>query len=433
MFLVAGMNLITLNITLDIYSAFVCMTLCLSLAAKRQKSKLWQNFLLMCVFNTGMAFGDVPTWLCTEKSNPWNIVVQWIGALIFWLCSTGMLVSFTVYMIEYLAPKVRVHQGFWRATLVLGGLHVTGILLSLWNGMFFTITAESLYQRGDWFWLSQLLPLMLYALDIMIFINYRKGLSRYDFRILSSYIALPLAGELVQMTYFGISLLPAAVSISLLLIYINIQAEQELRLERQEKELAKARIDIMLSQIQPHFLYNSLTTIRQLCDVNPAQAKETIRNFAQFLRGNMNSLKSQAPIPFEQELIHVENYLALEHQRFQGRLKVVYDIQSTDFSIPPLTLQPIVENAVRHGIMKREEGGTVTIRTQETDKAYFVIVEDDGVGILPTLETDDKQTHIGIQNVRERLYMLCDADIQIHSKPGVGTIAVITIPKEVEG
>lgn len=81
--------------------------------------------------------------------------------------------------------------------------------------------------------------------------------------------------------------------------------------------------------------------------------------------------KARAPIPFEQELLHAENYLSLERQRFQNRLKVVYEITARDFSIPSLTLQPIVENAVRHGVLRREEGGTVTIRTEETPDAYL--------------------------------------------------------------
>ncbi|MDO5574642.1 MAG: histidine kinase [bacterium] len=420
-----------INVTLDIYSALVCMILCGSLfSAQGKKARLRLYFLLMCMFNFGMALGDIPSWTCSGFTRSWYPVAQWIGALVFWLCSTGMLLFFTAYLIEYLSPKVHVHRVFWHVALVLGGMHIAGVLLSVGNGMFFTITAENVYQRGDWFWFSQLLPLLIYVLDIVIFAFYHQVLSMRDFHILSSYIALPLVCELIQMTHFGVSLLPAGVSVSLLLIYINIQSEQELRLERQEKELAEARIDIMLSQIQPHFLYNSLTAIRQLCDENPAQAKETIHDFAQFLRGNMNSLKSKAPIPFEQELSHVENYLALEQQRFQGRLHVNYEIKIRNFSIPPLTIQPIVENAVRHGILKREAGGTVTIQTKENDMAYLVIVEDDGVGMQPVMQNDHEHMHIGIENVRERLAAICAGTLTFYSVPDKGTTVVITIPKE---
>ena len=200
-------------------------------------------------------------------------------------------------------------------------------------------------------------------------------------------------------------------------------------MERQVKELAEQRIDIMLSQIQPHFLYNSLTTIRRLCDNDPQKAKETIKDFSMFLRANMNSLKSKAPIPFEQELTHVRNYLTLEQQRFQERLNVIYDIQSEDFYLPPLTLQPIVENAVRHGVLKREDGGTITIRTSETEKGHIIIVEDDGVGI-GTMDEKDGHAHIGVENVRGRLNALCNGTLELQGKVGFGTIMTITLPKE---
>lgn len=164
----------------------------------------------------------------------------------------------------------------------------------------------------------------------MIFAFYHKGLKKEDFRILSSYIAIPLVAEIVQILNFGIALLCPAVTMALLIIYINIQSEQELWLEQQEKELSEARIDIMLSQIQPHFLYNSLVAIHQLCDEDPEEAKEAIRNFTLFLRANMDSLKSKVLIPFKQELQHTESYLKLEQKRHMDRLRVVWNIHARD-------------------------------------------------------------------------------------------------------
>ena len=420
-----------INIALDLYSAAVCTILCIYLWKGRgKKDRLRFYFLLTCGFNVGISLGDIPSWGCTGLAKPWYPLAQWSGALVFWLCTTLILLSFTAYLIEYLSPKVTVHWGFWYGALVLGGLHIAGILLSTQNGMFFTITAENHYQRGSWFWLSQLIPFSIYGVDIAIFANYRKSLTWRDFRILSSYIALPLLAEAIQIMNFGIGLLSTGVSLGLLIIFINIQSERELQLERQEKELAEAQLEIMLSQIQPHFLYNSLTAIRRLCDKDPGQAKKAIQDFSLFLRANMNSLKSRAPIPFEQELLHVQSYLALELQRFQNRLQIVYDIRSVDFSLPPLTLQPIVENAVRHGVLKRQEGGTVTVRTRETASAYLVIVEDDGVGFGEP-DNSGQHTHIGIENVRSRLRTLCGGSLELESTAGVGTTVTITIPKEV--
>lgn len=419
-----------INIVLDLYSGAVCLILfCYLCFGRGRRDGMRRRFLLMCAFNLGMTVGDIPNWACEGFARPWYPAALWGGTMLFWLCSSLMLLAFTAYLIEYLAPKVKVRPIFWHLALVLCALHVAGIVLSVWNGMFFTILPENVYQRGHLFWLSQLIPFLMYAVDIAIFTAYRKRLPRKDFRVLSSYILLPLAAEVIQMLYYGIALLNTGVSLGLLIIFINIQSVQELRLEQQEKELAETRIDIMLSQIQPHFLYNSLTAIRRLCDHDPQQAKAAIRDFALFLRANMDSLKSKAPVPFEQELLHVQSYLSLEQQRFQGRLTVNYEIGVRDFSLPPLTVQPIVENAVRHGVLKRSEGGTVIIRTAEMEHACVVTVTDDGVG-FPS-KPEDGRSHVGIENVRERLACLCGGTLEIQSQVGIGTTAIITIPKEI--
>lgn len=384
-------------------------------------------FQWLCAVNFLMSLGDIPNWAFEGLARSWFPIALRLGTLVFWICSSFMLLVFTGYLIEYLSPKIEVRREFWYTAVILCALHITGSILSIWNGMFFTVTQENIYRRGDWFWLSQLLPFMVYVLDILIFCVYRKGLSKKDFRILSSYVFLPLVAEVIQMLNYGIAPLCMSVTFSILIIYINIQSERELR---QEKELTEARISTMLSQIQPHFLYNALTTIRQLCDANPKQAKAAIRDFSMFLRGNMNSLTSRGPIPFEQELKHTENYLNLERQRFQHRLRIVYQITVRDFSVPSLTLQPIVENAVRHGVLRREEGGTVTISTEERDCSYQITVSDDGVGFAFLPGGEDEQPHIGIDNVCERLSAMCGGRLEIQSTPGVGTTVTITIPKE---
>lgn len=146
---------------------------------------------------------------------------------------------------------------------------------------------------------------------------------------------------------------------------MSVQFEHEVTMKEQEKQLAEQHIDIMLSQVQPHFLYNSLGTIYHLCESDPESARKAIKHFSDFLRGNMDSLKKREPIPFGAELSHVTNYLYLEQQRFGDKLQVIYQIKTQDFLIPPLTLQPLVENAVQHGILNRRNGGTILIRTQE--------------------------------------------------------------------
>lgn len=187
----------------------------------------------------------------------------------------------------------------------------------------------------------------------------------------------------------------------------------------------------MLSQIQPHFLYNCLNTIYYLCEKDTETAQKAISDFSDYLRGNMDSLDNERPVYFTTELTHIKNYLSLEKIRFDEYLNIAYDIQATNLKIPSLSVQPLVENAVKHGVGKAENGGTVVISSHELKKCFEISVTDDGVG-FDTSKTNqnDVKSHVGIDNVRKRLEMICGAVLKIESTPGEGTKAVIKIPKD---
>lgn len=209
-------------------------------------------------------------------------------------------------------------------------------------------------------------------------------------------------------------------------IWVHLQFVRE-----HEKELEDGqRVQIMLSQIKPHFLYNSLGAIEELCDSDPKAAKKATVIFSRYLRGNMNSISAADSIPFEKELSHTKFYLELEQIRFEDALQVEYDIQVADFSIPTLTLEPVVENAVRHGVRKNADGrGKVTICTREFPDHFEVSVIDDGPGFDPDSVPVDGKPHVGLQNVWNRLKQVCGGTLRIESCPGKGTTATIILPK----
>lgn len=418
-----------INITLDVYSAVICLILfCYLCFGKGKKDGPRRYFMMMCLFNTGISLGDITNWACEGYGRVWYPAALRGGTLLYYVCTGPLLLGYIGYVRECTAAGES-DRRIWRAALFLCGLQILFSVLSLLNGMFYEIGTGNIYRRGEYFWLSQLIPLLLYFLGMLLIFLYRGCLHGKDIFFLLSYVIIPGAAEIIQIRNYGIALLNTGATLSILLMFINIQAERELRMQQQEKELAQSRIDIMLSQIQPHFLYNTLTTIRHLCDADPIQAKQSLLDFSVFLRANMDALVSKDLIPVERELAHVRHYLALEQQRFGKRLHVAYEISTQDFRIPPLTLQPLVENAVRHGILKREEGGCVIIRIRETVFVYRVTVEDDGVGFSQKEECAGN-SHIGIDNVRGRIAQLCRGRLDIRSTPGVGTEVVITIPKE---
>lgn len=198
-----------------------------------------------------------------------------------------------------------------------------------------------------------------------------------------------------------------------------------LREKEMQAELEKSKTAVMFSQIQPHFLYNSLGAIRELCRQDPEDARNALGTFITYLRGNMDSIQREHTIHFSKELNHISAYLQLEKLRFGEDLNVVYDVQETDFFIPSLTIQPLVENAVKHGICGREDGGTVTLHTHREGDAVIVKILDDGVGF--DVDNIEKLEHVGIKNVRNRLKYIVNGTLDIESKKDVGTTATITI------
>ena len=214
----------------------------------------------------------------------------------------------------------------------------------------------------------------------------------------------------------------------------NVQSvleAQRLEAEKQamEMRLQESQISIMLSQIQPHFLYNTLNSIYQLCETNPMRARSLVNSFSEYLRNNLSTLEEPGLITFETELSHVNTYLDIEKVRFEDTLEIEYDIKCVDFSLPVLTVQPIVENAVKHGTSKKRGGGTVRISTREDKESYIIEVFDTGCGFDPAKPKNDGKRHVGIENVKQRLSNMCGGSLSIESTVGKGTLATIIIPK----
>lgn len=210
-------------------------------------------------------------------------------------------------------------------------------------------------------------------------------------------------------------------------IVINHQASTLVK--RLEKELEEIRISVMLSQIKPHFLYNVLGTIRSLCRNDPEQAWAALGDFSKYLQGDMSALKDNHLITFDSELRHIETYLRLEKLRLGKKLSIIYDVQERDFMLPPLTVQPLVENAVKHGIFNKVGGGVIALRTSQQADDIIISVEDNGIGFDPESPVwqSEEHAHVGLVNVRSRLENMAGGQMTIQSAPGEGTTVTVRI------
>ena len=283
-----------------------------------------------------------------------------------------------------------------------------------------------------------ILGIVLIVVSVLALKNEKKHrIELVLYMCLNLAVFMDMAGVGENMYYSGICFKAGYVIVLVVFLFYGVKQvildyQASIKNKKLKAELEQSRIAVMLSQIQPHFLYNSLTSVMDLCDTNPKQAKNAIADFADYLRGNLSSLKTEKPISFRTELGHIEKYLRLEKLRFQEELQVVYDIQTKDFMLPALTVQPLIENAVKHGVCQKIGGGTVTIHTHETENDYIIRISDDGVGFEEGEYANDDSTHVGIENTRKRLSMMMDARLEIESEKGKGTTACILIPKRRE-
>ena len=274
----------------------------------------------------------------------------------------------------------------------------------------------------------------------------RKKLNRIPWTVIGVVVVALIAAITVIVSAVGTWYSAALSACALLLIVLisvsvirwemkknvrDVLESQRMEAEKQamELKLQESQISIMLSQIQPHFLYNTLNSIYQLCETNPMRARSMVNFFAEYLRNNLSTLEEPGLISFETELAHIQTYLEIEKIRFEDTLEIEYDIKCDAFSLPVLTVQPIVENAVKHGTSKKRGGGKVVISTREDEKDYVINVSDTGCGFDPSVPKNDGKIHVGIENVRQRLSNMCEGSLTIESKVGIGTLATITIPK----
>lgn len=263
----------------------------------------------------------------------------------------------------------------------------------------------------------------------------KKRLELYSSLLLMVALLLDIAGVGSSMYSHGTC---TKISFAIAFVFHGFRALKRVLIDYQgarrakklEKELEESRIAILLSQMQPHFIHNILNVIYYLCGKDPAAAQGAISKFSDHLRNNLEAISQKELIPFRKELDHIHTYLELEQIRFGEELSIVYDIEEDSFLLPVLSIQPLVENAVKHGIAKKRGGGVVTISSQKTETEYRITVSDTGAGFDVDRYMEDGKVHVGLLNVRQRLASRMNATVDVDSTPGSGTTVTVTIPRE---
>lgn len=433
------------HVAMELWGVIFCLLAAFCIYMSKNKLKSGRKELVLLQLSDALLLlFDAFAWIFRGRSGEISSFIVHISNFCVFIMSYTMLTVFTEYISVSIGQDTRGKRVWKRGIWILTAISIFLVILSQFNHMYYYIDEANIYHRGKWFFITQLLGMTGALINIIVIFIYRKCMDKMKMWSYLVYILSPMIAMIVQLFVYGISLLNIALTVSVLWIFVTFLIETGRKMEEQgkllieqaeklvekEREVNEMQRKIMLSQIQPHFLYNVLNTIYHLCEIEPQIARNAINDFSEYLRGNLDSLSKNSPVPFDTELKHIKVYLALEKLRFEEDLNIVYDIQERNFAIPAISVQPLVENAVKYGVGKAINGGTVSIATKRVEDHVVVTVSDDGVGFDPTEIQQDGRSHIGIKNVRQRLWLMCKATLEIQSEKGKGTVFTITVPEQ---
>ena len=421
-------EMIELNIGLLVFAILVTFFILLGCVGYKSRNLSYmRNFVWIVCMNLVMLIGECGLWIM--KLGFKNV---WLTKLFGFFSYGGGTIMALFYLFCILsfveergAPDVSYRSAYLMR--IVCGCYLVLVFLSMFNGMLFQVDAHGNLTDGSYYWIAWLIDPMILLIEILVVVHYRKNLSRLGTIVMLNFGLVSLLTTGLQSIWYPVPELLAC-TLALLLMFMLFYWEMSKNLVENERELMQSQVSLAISQIQPHFLYNTLSTIAELCRKDSAMAEEVTNRFALYLRGNLEHMGDSFPVEFSKELKHVQTYLWIEKIRFQEELQVVYDIQTEDFIIPALTVQPLVENAVKHGMMGSENVCTITIRTKCVERGYQVIIEDDGCGFDPEQVKNDGRKHIGIESVRSRLKFMVGGTLTVKSAIGKGTTVIIEIP-----
>ena len=350
------------------------------------------------------------------------------------------LLMLTAFLLHCCGEKPRSSK-LLHAVLGLWAVYAGLLVSTLFIDRFIYLTAENQYFRGPLYPLPLAPIVAALLLTIVGAIRRRAQLSHKVF--LAFLIAiLPITAALIAQLFVDVfPLIDISCVLSAMAMYsliLSDQIEQDRRqqeeivrqqreIAQQQREIAHERASIMVLQMRPHFIYNTLMSIHSLCSLNPGKAQQITMDFTNYLRRNFNAVVSDSAIPFSTELEHTRAYLAVEQAQYDDMLIVDYETPFTQFRLPPLTLQPIVENAVKHGMDPDADPLHISIRTRSTDSGAEIVVTDTGPGFDPS---DKSKPYTTLKNIRQRLQRMCRAEMTILPREGSGTVVTLTIPKQ---
>lgn len=420
----------TAAIAADTFSIAIILVLVLSLLHEitlRRRKVLVAGLVAQLIASAG----ELACWIWYGLPGASAHMALSVGAYFGYTFKVAVAMAIVVYVYTDASAETLQSLRTRRGILALLTLYAVDMLICLIDpacGLFYSVTDVNTFQAGP---LAGFYALMMLAQPFALFAAVPRMRRKHGN---GPALRLVAGGTLILFALltgpFAMRLLTTpSITLELLLLTVGIQLRLENALIEARTEAAEMHARLLSGQIRPHFIFNSLNTIKILIPEDAALAERTVQDFADYLRSHLDVMSSAYLIPFAEEMSHVRHYVSLEATSSERPIELITDCSVEDFSLPPLTVQPLVENSIRHGLRSRRDGGTILVRTRETSGAITISVIDDGCGFESMEEGQESDRHVGIANVRERLERQCHGTLSIQSG-SQGTTATITLPKE---
>ena len=344
------------------------------------------------------------------------------------LASSTLMLLLTVQILHYTGDSIKKSRVFL-LELILWGFYLGLLITAQISDSIYIVTEENDYSRGPLYFLLLVPPVLMTFVNIGYIIIRRDAFSKAQIKAFLTFLLIPMACMLIQMFSYGLLMIVIGTAVASLFMFGYLVTDVVAEQIRQKEENAILKTETAVLQMRPHFIYNTMTSIYYLCEQDPMKAQKVTLDFTTYLRKNFNAIAKQDMIPFDEELVHTQAYLAVEQVRFEDTLFIEFHTPHTDFCLPPLTLQPLVENSVKYGVDPENSVPlNITITTDKTEDGSIITIEDTGPGIDNSEDND--QPHTAIRNIQKRLELMCRGTLTIRNRSqGTGTIATIFIPE----
>lgn len=411
------------NIALNIFGVFLAIILIICSffdKTERAASKRWLQAML--ISNLIVLICIIVNDILNGKAE--YTAINYVVTTMSFIMGYTIALSFNFYLMEYLKPK---RKKLISVISIL--MYVTASLLiisSCFSDLYFTIT-DGVYKRGKLYWLSHSFIFIIPLINIINSIIKHKFTDKTYVCVCISYCAITIIALIIQVSIPHLSIIYVATLLAQVIVYMLVYVRMGYENERHKTEFAQQQIALALSQMQPHFIFNSLDTIRYFCDKNSAIASDMVYIFAKYMRFNMDALVQNNPIPFSDDLHHAQRYVAIEKRRFKG-INLFYNIEVCDFSLPPLTIQPIVENAIKNGSSSQDSGTEISISSSTADDNFIVTISSNSIDFQAPAPYSTTANYCDIENIRNRLQTMCGGALDIENTPDGNTSVIIKIP-----